>query len=247
MSQNFLESIFQTEKSVIFIAGLLLGLLGLSVMARNHIFANQEFRWWALFILIPAFLFFGLSAAFIHWGLHYRLSLIMLGLGLTVLAVASLFMLNLSWERWWPVMLITPTLTLFLLGLPDSTLAQKPEAAAWIGVLAWIGFSMVLLGFFFLAGNFGLVDLAGLTQRWGWWSLFILLCAVGAAFNAFWLWQQTNTLGLPLTGLACLTSVFFIASVFEAFRLPNIWELPVQSISSGILLAAHLLAAWRNG
>lgn len=92
-----------------------------------------------MFILLPALPFWGGAWAAVHRLAPYRLTLGLFGLGLVVLAVAGMFLLNLRWERWWPIMLITPTLVVFLLGLPDQALLRHPEAAAWLGMLVWVG------------------------------------------------------------------------------------------------------------
>ena len=247
MTHNIIENLFSSERYIAAILGTILASLGLLVFAKNALNPGQEFRWWAMFILLPALLLFGSAWAASHWQAPYRVTLGLFGLGLIVLAVAAMFLLNLSWERWWPVMLITPTLILFLLGLPDQTLSHNPEAAAWIGMLAWSGGAAVLLGLTFLAGNFHLIDLRALTQRVGWWGVFVAICALGAAIDAFWLWGKTGGLSLSILGLALMAIFLFVTAGFEWFRLD--WRLHFQwlFIATGLGLILSFLLTNRVG
>src|SRR5512145_1275354 len=154
MNQNLLKNLFCTESHLAALIGALLTSLGLLVLIKNSIAPSNEFHWWAMFILLPSLMFFGCAWMAARGQAPYQVVLVLFGLGLIVLAVASIFLLNLRWERWWPLMLITPMLSLFLLGLPDSTLAQKPEAVAWLSFMAWVGAINIFLGLIFLAGNF---------------------------------------------------------------------------------------------
>jgi len=236
MTSNFLASLFASERQFAALLGVILVALGTAVSVKYMLKPNQPFLWWAMFILLPALMFFGGAWAAVHWNAPYRLTLGLFGLGLIVLAVAGMFLLNLNWERWWPVMLITPTLVVFLLGLPDEALLRHPEAAAWIGVLAWVGASAVLLGLTFLVGNFGLLDLRALTQRFGWWSIFIIICALGAAFNAWWLWGKTGNLSMFVTGLVLMSVLLLVTAWCEWFKLGWVVRLQSTLIASGLLL-----------
>jgi hypothetical protein len=247
MRQNVLETLFSTRRSVATIAGTLLSSLGFLMLVRDISAASQGFHWWALFIVLPVLLFFGLAWALAREPVHYRYSLALFGLGLIVLTVAAVFLLNLDWEHWWPLMVVSPMLTLLLLGLPDSTLAQKPEATAWVSLLAWIGSVTLLLGLVFLAGNFRLVDLTALAGRWGWWSVFILICALGAAFNGVWLWAKTGALRLSVMGLFLIANILLVSAIFECFQLNRLLQLPWLGITSGVLLLLYVpVANWRR-
>lgn len=247
MKRNVLETLFSTRHSVAAIAGALLASLGFLMLARDIFASGQEFHWWALFIVLPALLFFGCAWAVARGQVHYRYPLALFGLGLIVLTVAAVFLLNLDWEHWWPLMVVSPMLVLFLLGLPDSALAQKPEATAWVSLLAWIGSAILLLGLFFLAGNFHLINLPALADRWGWWGVFILLCALGAAFNAAWLWAKTGALRLPVMGLLLVADILLVSAIFECFQLNRLLQLPWLGITSGVLLLLYVpIANWRR-
>ncbi|MFZ6027589.1 MAG: hypothetical protein ACOYYS_07730 [Chloroflexota bacterium] len=245
MTQSLLKNLFCNESYVAVFAGTILTALGLLMAIRNGLEPGHPFRWWALFILLPGLMFFGGAWLAARGQAPYRVGLILFGLGLIVLTVASIFLLNLRWERWWPLMLIAPALPLFLIGLPDPALAQKPAAAAWLSLLSWVGATVILLGLTFLAGNFRLIDLSAWTQRFGWWGVFILLCAIGAAVNGAQLWMQTNGLSLPVLGLGLVAVTLLIAAVFECFHFGHRAELPWQLLASGILLVLYFVFSGR--
>ena len=242
MSKKFREPFFVTERSVAVIIGVLLASLGLVTLARNIFSSPQEFHWWASFIVLPALFFFGSAWVLARQRFSSRISLVLLGLGLIVLTVAAIFLLNLAWERWWPLMLITPALTLLILGLPNLAPAQKPAVTAWVSLLAWVGLSTLLLGLTFLAGNFQRIDLQVLQHSWGWWSIFILICALGATFNGGWLWRQSGVFNLPVLGLFLLTNTLLIVAMFEWFQVSHrIEQLPWLLITSGIWLVLYFV------
>ena len=242
MSKHFPGLITLSVRSVAATIGLLAVSLSLLLAARFGGGLAQEFHWWALFIVLPAALFFGGALATARWPVLNRLTLALLGLGLIVLAVASIFLLGLSWQEWWPLMLITPALMLIGVGLPNLSPAIKPAAAAWISLLAWVGTSLGLLGLTFLAGNFGRIDLARLAQSWGWWSVFILLCAAGAAFNAAWLLRKDGEFSLAVLGIVLLANTLLIAGLYEWLQVPRrIEQLPWLFTLSGVWLAVYLL------
>ena len=247
MSSNLIASIFASERQVSVLLGVILVALGTMVSVKYMVKPNQPFLWWAMFLLLPALLFFGGAWATVHWRVNYRITLGLFGLGLIVLAVAGMFLLNLRWERWWPVMLITPTLVVFLLGLPDEALLRHPEAAAWIGMLAWFGAAAVLLGLTFLAGNFGLFDLRAWTERFGWWSIFIILCALGSVVNAFELWSKTGSFSSFVVGLFLLASLLLVAAWCEWFRLNWVVRSQWMLMVGGLMLILSYIFTFRAG
>jgi hypothetical protein len=242
MSNYFPGRITLTVRSVAIIIGLLFVFLGLLLAVRFGAGSVQEFHWWALFIVLPAVLFFGGALLAARKPVLGRLTMALLGLGLIILAVASIFLLDLNWEQWWPLMLLTPALLLIGVGLPNFTAAPKPFDAAWISLLAWVGGSLGLLSLTFLAGNFGRIDLALLAQSWGWWSAFIWLCAAGAAYNAAWLYRKGGKFSTSVLGIVLLANTLLIAGVYEWFQVPRrIEQLPWLFVTSGIWLVVYFL------
>jgi hypothetical protein len=237
----FHSSIVVTERAISSTIGLLFVALGLLLAVQFNMGPSQVFHWWALFIILAALLFF--------WGAWWaarrrlsRLALGLLGLGLIVWTVAGIFLLNLSWGLWWPLMLITPALTLIGVGLPNLAPAPKPAFVAWISLLAWIGLAVGLLGLVFLAGNFQWINLQLLAQSWGWWSSILLLCALGAAFNAIWLWRQSDKFSLPVLGIVLLSNTLLIAAIYEWIQAPQrIEQLPWLLITSGVWMGVYFV------
>jgi hypothetical protein len=248
MSNYFSGRITLTVRSVTTIIGLLFVSLGLLLAVRFGAGSVLKFHWWALFIVLPAVLFFGGAVLAARRPVLGRLTMLLLGLGLIVLAVAGIFLLDLSWEQWWPLMLLTSALMLIGVGLPNLTAAPKPVDAAWISLLAWVGGALVLLSFTFLAGNFGRIDLALIAQSRGWWSVFILLCAAGAAFNAAWLYRKGGDFSLAVLGIVLLTNTLLIAGIYEWFQVPQrIEQLPWLFTTSGVWMVVYFLAKnWRK-
>jgi hypothetical protein len=238
---NLFHPITITERAVSSFIGLLFVALGVLLAMHFNFGPVQVFYWWALFIILPALLFFAGAwwAARRRFG---RFALGLLGLGLIVFTVAAMFLLNLNWALWWPLMLIAPALTLIGVGLPNLAPSQKPAFVASISLLAWIGLAVCLLGFIFLTGNFQWIDLRLLAQSWGWWSAIILLCALGAAFNAVWLWRKSGKFSLVVLGIALLTNTLLIAAIFEWVQAPRrIEQLPWLLITSGVWIGVYFL------
>lgn len=239
---NFFRPITVTERAVSSTIGLLFVALGLLLALRFNLAHDLSFHWWACFIVLPALLFFAGAWWLARRRFSGRFALALLGLGLVVFTVAGIFLLNLNWDLWWPLMLITPGLTLIGAGLPNLSPSQKPAFMAWISLLAWIGLAVCLLGFIFLAGNFQWIDLPLLAQAWGWWSAILLLCALGAAFNATWLWRQSGKFSLAVLGIVLLGNTLLIAALYEWVQTPRrIEQLPWLLITSGIWLGVYCL------
>lgn len=239
---NLFRPITVTERAISSVIGLFFVVLGVLLAVRFNLGPVQVFTWWALFIVLPALLFFAGAWWVARRRFSGRFALALLGLGLIVLTVAAIFLLNLSWDLWWPLMVVTPALTMIGIGLPNLAPSQKPAFVAWISLLAWIGLAVCLLGLIFLAGNFQWIDLQLLAQSWGWWSAILLLCALGAAFNAVWLWRQSGKFTLPVLGILLLTNTLLIAAIYEWIQAPRrIEQLPWLLITSGVWLGVYFV------
>jgi hypothetical protein len=242
MLNFFRSSITVTERALSNLIGLLFVALGLLLAVRFNLGSSQVFHWWALFIILPALLFFAAAWGAARRRFSGRLALALLGLGLIVLTVAGIFLLNLNWAQWWPLMLITPGLTLIGAGLPNLAPSPKPAFVAWVSLLAWVGLAICLLGLIFLAGNFQWIDLQRLAQGWGWWSAILLLCALGAAFNAIWLWRRSGKFSLAVLGIVLLTNTLLIAAIYEWIQAPRrIEQLPWLLITTGIWVGIYFV------
>jgi len=103
------------ESNRSWLPGLILIVLGIIFLADNYYSFRFFDNWWALFILIPAFT--NLSRAWRryqaagHWTADARGSLIG---GLIITLVALIFLFELSWTLFWPLILIIMGIGLLL-------------------------------------------------------------------------------------------------------------------------------------
>ena len=175
--------------------GATLLLLGVLFVAIN--LAGKEWleNWWSLFILIPALLFLGLGWAGRSKDGRFPFSArFSLGIGLVVLTVAGMFLLNLNWSVWWPLMIATPGVALFMLGSSGGN--GRFATPGLISMGRWFGASMILLGLTFLLDQLASINLHTLFGDFHWWGFFILLPGLGAFWEAFRVLRHN---GSPLT------------------------------------------------
>jgi hypothetical protein len=218
--------------------GLILILLGAVFLAQQAGWPGLR-NWWALFILVPAVINLGTAAM-----LFRRSGAFTQGVratffgGLITLAVALIFLLDLSWEKWWPVFVLLPGLGLLTAGLPlpggTRSQAMNLFAGPW---LFFTGLGVALLGLGFLGKNLGWFDLGAVMERW--WAISILIAALGGIFSAFLLAAK----GAPLAAGASLAGGLIVGAVGIAAWLGANWDVywPVILIAfGGVLLLVTL-------
>jgi hypothetical protein len=226
--------------------GLILILIGILFLMQQ--IGSFNFRnWWALFILIPSFGSF--STAWYAFQKNYRINEGVragLGAGLITLTLALIFLFNLNWSTWWPMMIIVPGLVTIFNGitLPGSREQTQPLSShifrPWSG---WIGAGMLFLGSGFLAKNLGLIDPTMITRNW--WAIAILIPAIGGTITAIrmaasengwnWIW------GWVMISNLVTTAVFIIVGSVALLGIS--WNLlgPVLMIAIGIILLMRTL------
>ncbi|HWQ45870.1 MAG TPA: hypothetical protein VN376_03325, partial [Longilinea sp.] len=173
--------------------GVILILLGAFFMAENAGWITGHFNWWALFIFIPAF--GSLSGAWYAYSRNHSFSAAVgsgLGGGLVILTVALMFLFDLDWSDWWPLMLIVPGFAGVLGALPGVKTDQNQVGRAWLGLSGWVGMSVMLLGGAFLLNNLGYIDIRELTGQFRWYGLFVLLPGLGALVNCYLAWRTSG-------------------------------------------------------
>jgi len=188
--------------------------VGIIFLLQNIGALNQHFNWWAIFIFIPALsAFSGAGIAYERSGRIDAAVRSAVGGGLIILTVALMFLINLNWGLWWPLMVIMPGFAIFINGFPDK---QSGDAfRGLIGFSVWCGAAMMLLGATFLANNLKLINLETLFGTFRWWGIFILIPGVGAIINGLvvflkggnrltWASQALLMLGLVITAVAAL-------------------------------------------
>lgn len=87
--------------------GVVLILLGLAFFLQNAGIATFAGNWWAIFIYLAAFASLANAwrayRAHGQWGSSATGSLVW---GLVLTVVATILLFNLSWDRWWPAILM---------------------------------------------------------------------------------------------------------------------------------------------
>jgi hypothetical protein len=218
--------------------------VGLVLVVIGVIFLLQQIgsfslqNWWALFILIPAFGSF--SSAWVAYRSSGRINEGVragLGGGLIVFVLALMFLFNLDWSIYWPLMVLVPGITVFFNGftLPGSREATRPLAQRiyrpWTG---WVGLGVIYIGACFLLRGLGFFEPERIHRNW--WALAILLPAFGGLITAVRL-AAAGT-GLGWVALSNLAAVVVFTAVGVITFIGAGWNLitPIILISAGLIL-----------
>jgi hypothetical protein len=221
---------------------ILLILVGVILLFQNLGWGLQHFNWWALFIFIPVAA--ALSAA---WG-DFRKSgkfdgkvRNSIGSALVVGTVGVLLLVGANWSQWWPLMVITPGISMMLSGVGQVDALKHKNIVAWTSFNIWTGAALVLLGTGFLALKLPIDSLTGYLEGWRWWALPILLAAVGAFVNATIVcarneWQM-NWTTWAFIGIGAAIGA---TGLFALFNLQ--WSLlgPVILIAVGVVVLSKI-------
>jgi hypothetical protein len=217
--------------------GLVLVMIGV-VFLLQQIGGFSLRNWWALFILIPAFGSF--SSAWVAYRSSGRINEGVragLGGGLIVFVLALMFLFNLDWSIYWPLMILAPGITVLLNGftLPGSREASRPLAQhiyrPWTG---WVGLGVIYIGACFLLRELGLFSPESIHPNW--WALAILLPALGGLITTVRL--AASGAGLEWVTLSNLAAVVVFAAVGIITLLGTGWNLitPILLIAAGLIL-----------
>ena len=201
------------------LGGATLLFMGLLFVAVNLLGVGRLENWWGFFILLPGLLFLGMGwMARLEDGRFPIISRFSIGSGLVVAVVALMFLFNLNWGTWWPLMIVVPGAALWIVGGNKG----RVGVTAVLRLGRWFGLSMILLGFTFLADQLGLINLQTLTDKFHWWGFFILIPGVGAFVEAIRILRRATWTG---TGLLIVGVWIISAGVMELLD-PNwiSWE-----------------------
>lgn len=220
------------------VAGGALLFVGLMFITINLLGVGRLENWWGLFIVLPGLLFVGMG-----WqaregnGRIPVLARFSLGLGLVVVTVAVMFLLNLNWGIWWPLMIVMPGAALWLVGGSDGGVG----GTAVLRLVRWFGLTMILLGFTFLADQLALINLPTLFGDFHWWGFFILIPGVGAFVEAVRVLRRATW---TATGLLIVGVWLLSAGIMELLD-PNwiSWEgmVGVGLIGTGLMSRVWLM------
>ena len=219
--------------------GAALLFVGLLFIGVNLLGAGRLDNWWGLFILLPGMLFLGMGwqARSVDGRLPI-LARLSVGSGLVVTTVALMFLLNLNWSIWWPLMIIMPGAALWIVGAP----------AGGLGVTAvlrwgrWTSVTMLLLGLTFLVEQLTPISLSAVFGDFHWWGIYTLIPGVGAFVEAVRILRRAPW---TATGLLIL-GVWIISAGFMEILDPNwiSWEgmVGIGLIGTGLMSRVWLMA-----
>ena len=218
--------------------------VGSVLLIRNLLGVEWGQNWWAIFILIPAAgSFSGAIAAARHSGRLSAAARSSLGSGLVVLTVALIFLFNLDWGTWWPLMLISPGISMILGSFPDESLHKYGGLGGFLRLGLWLGLAAVLLGTGFLLKNLGIFDPNSLLPAgWRWWGAVVLLSGLGALLNG-WLVRSAGTLGRNISSYGLILIGLLACSVGGLALFGLNWQLltPLAIIAIGLGLLFSLI------
>jgi hypothetical protein len=156
-----------TASAVRWLASLGVAMLASAVVTASAQ-ASGDFRWWALFVLIPGALITASGAVVLTRGRAASLAGYLVAcLGALVFATGAILMFG-AMPRMWPLMIVLPALAI------AGSYAWRPEdplARAFHRTIALLALAAVALGLTFLADSLGAVELSG--QRWWPWYMIV--------------------------------------------------------------------------
>jgi hypothetical protein len=223
------------------IPGVMLITLGLVFLLQRFGMLGSHFNWWAIFILIPAFS--SLAGAWHVYQTSGRFGAPVrsaLGGGLIISTVALMFLFDLDWGKWWPLMLVAPGFAIFINGLPDAYTGNNSTFSGLLSMGLWTGLSVMLLGLTFQADRLGWINLETLFGPIRWYAIFILIPGIGALLNA---WGIFHAEGRLTAAAQSLLGVGLVACAVGGVTLAGLdWNLitPIALMALGVAL----LAGW---
>ncbi|MFQ5421416.1 MAG: hypothetical protein ACE5EY_13750 [Anaerolineae bacterium] len=183
---------------------LLLGAMLLWLILSPTVVEN----WWAFFIMVPGLLLLGLAGMTHLWS-NGRFPILIrsfVGMSLILFTVTGLFLFNMDWHAWWPLMIVVPGMAVMVVCLPANRQESHPVATAVTGMGRWAGYTMVLLGSTFLLDQLTLINLNSLFGAFHWWGFFILIPALGAFIQV---WQLRRKGSFPV-----METILWLSSLF---------------------------------
>ncbi len=216
--------------------GLVLVLVG-SILFLQQLGGYAFHNWWAFFILIPALSSLWAAVRMYRGAgrLHYGVRSSFLG-ALIPLAVAILFLFDLSWAVYWPLFVLLPGLILLSNAIPlgEETPHGFQAYRPWLG---WMGAGAIYLGIGFLLHNLGFFDPAKIWPTW--WGLAILSPAIGGLVVTIHLAAEGGI--FSGAALANLIATLVVAMPGVVALLGLSWNLltPLMLIAVGTVLVLN--------
>ncbi len=221
---------------------LALILAGVILLVQNLHLANFSFHWWALFIFIPVLGSFSTAwEALRRTGRFGSAVAGGLGSGIVMGTVGTILLFGLDWGRLWPLMLISVGLSAFLSGVASLDAQSSKNGSVWLGLSAWVGLGLMLLGAGFLANSYPIPMLQPYISGYRWWALPIFLPGAGALIGTLVLFIRNKKMTWA-AWMMLLTAVFTLAVAVVALMGLD-WNLlfPVVLIACGVVILAGLI------
>ncbi len=192
--------------------GLILIVLGIVFLLQQLGRLSEHFNWWALFILIPAFSSFAAAwQASRSSGRFNAAARSAFGSGVVVLTVAILFLFDLNWTVYWPVMVIVAGFSMLIGSFPDKSMDNKLNLKRFMSMGLWFGLGGILIGTAFLLKNLGIYDIRNLLGE-RWYGYFIFIPGIGFIVNAILLYiandKKPNMAFRAMLGMGLLIIIF---------------------------------------
>lgn len=218
------------------VAFLLLGALFLWL----NVSPNAAENWWAVFILIPGLLFMGLAWAATLWS-NGRFSFLIrssAGISMILFTVTGIFLFNLSWDNWWPLMVAVPGAAIWYACMGVNRAENHAVETAVSGLGRWIGFTTMLLGGTFLLDQLNIISLYGIFGSFHWWGFFILIPAVGSFVEALRLRRKGR---FPVMETLLWLSGLFVGGTAVKELTGTSWHYSDQLIGFWLVTAGIIL------
>jgi hypothetical protein len=195
-------------------------------------------NWWALFILIPAFSSFAAAVSLYrrqgYFSYGVRNSLVG---GLFPLAVALLFLFDLSWAVFWPVFIILGGISILSNGVGTESGNSSTGNSLIRASRAWAimaGLGAIVLGTGFLTQNMNIFNPE--TVLFHWWGAAILFPALGGLIASILLYQDRGRLDWAVLGNLALAVCVAVPGIVALLGLS--WNLvgPILLITAGLAM-----------
>ncbi len=219
--------------------GVMFLLLGALFLWLN-VSPNAAQNWWAVFILIPGLMFMGLAwvATTKSNGRFSFLIRSSAGTSLILFTVAGIFLFNLSWDNWWPLMVAVPGAAIWYACLGVNRVENHAVETAVSGLGRWIGFTTMLLGGTFLLDQLDIISLNSIFGNFHWWGLFILIPAVGSFVEALKLRRMGS---FPVMETLLWLSGLFVGGTAVKELTGTSWHYSDQLIGIWLVAAGIIL------
>jgi hypothetical protein len=194
--------------------GIVLIILGIVFFLQQTGNLTQHFNWWALFILIPAISSLtGMYYAIRSSGTFNQTARSALGTSVVIFTLAFMFLFNLDWAIYWPLMVIAAGFSILIGSIPGDRLKDRENIKRFMSLGSWFGAGAILLGTAFLLKNLTNIDVAVLLGN-RWYAWLVLLPGIGNLVNAFLLYRaEGNKVTMGVRVLIGLGLIIIILAV----------------------------------